>query len=84
VWELLTITLLNGSEMHVAPRYIVSIIEARTADDPGKHYTDKVRCIITLIDNKIVTTEEECDSVEKRLRELTDKRIQEMRDGNDK
>ena len=79
MWELLTITLLNGSEMHIAPRYIVSIIEARQADDPGKHYTDRVRCIITLIDNKIVTTEEECDDIERRLHELAERRIKELR-----
>jgi hypothetical protein len=70
VWELLAITLLSGDEIKIAPRYIVSIIEARAADDPGKHYTDRVRCIITLVDNKTITTEEECDSIERRLHEM--------------
>jgi hypothetical protein len=79
VWELLTITLLNGSQMAIAPRYIVSVIEARQADDPGKHYTEKVRCIVTLIDNKTITTEEECDSIEARLKEMAERRIKELR-----
>ena len=79
MWELLAITLLNGSEAHIAPRHIISIIEARHADDPGKHYTDKVKCIIQLSDNKTLTTEEDCGSIEKRLQELAQKRIEELR-----
>ena len=79
MWELLVITLLSGEEMHIAPRHIVSMIEARHADDPGKHYTKEVRCIIQLVDNKTVTTAEECDSIEHRLREMVDHKIEELR-----
>ena len=79
VWELLVITMLTGEEAHVAPRHIVSIIEARNADDPGKHYTARVRCVISLDDGKQITTAEECDSVEERLRKMPEKRIEEMR-----
>lgn len=79
MYELLVITLLSGEEAHISPRHIVSIIEARNADDPGKHYTNKVRCIIQLVDNRQVTTAEECDSVEARLQEMTKKRIEELR-----
>ena len=79
MWELLVITLLSGEEAHISPRHIVSIVEARSADDPGKHYTNKVRCIIQLVDNRTFTTAEECGSIEARLREMSERRIEEMR-----
>ena len=79
MWELLAITMLNGEVADVAPRHIVSIIEAQDADDPGKHYTHKVHCVITLVTGKSITTEEECDDIEKRLSEIADRRIKEMR-----
>jgi hypothetical protein len=79
VFELLVIVLLDGREAHINPRHIVSITEARDADDPGKHYTDKVRCALSLSDGKLFTTEEECDSIDARLHEIAAKRIREMR-----
>jgi uncharacterized protein YlzI (FlbEa/FlbD family) len=79
VWELLTIMMLNGEEAHVNPRHIVSIIEQKIADDPGKHWNDKVRCVVTMVDGKQLTTKEECDDIEARLHALAVKRIEEMR-----
>lgn len=76
------ITLLSGEEMHVSPRHIISLIEARHADDPGKHYTAAVRCIVTLEGNKTVTTAEECDSIEERLKAMASNRIKELRNGH--
>ena len=75
----MAITMLTGEVADIAPRHIVSIIEARSADDPGKHYTARVRCVISLIDGKQLTTEEECDTIEARLAEMSKRRIQEMR-----
>ena len=73
------ITMLTGEEAHVSPRHIVSIIEARHADDPGKHYTAKVRCVISLDDSKQLTTTEECDDIEKRLQEMAERRLKDLR-----
>jgi hypothetical protein len=39
---------------------------------------------VQLVDNKTLTTEETCDSIEARLQELEVNRIKELRDGNDK
>jgi hypothetical protein len=79
VWELLLLVLLDGREAYVAPRQIVSITEAKDADDPGKHFTRKVKCVISMTDGKIFSTAEDCDAIEQRLRELADKRIKELR-----
>jgi hypothetical protein len=80
VWEFLVITLLSGEEAHLAPSHITSIIEARQADDPSKHFTDKVRCIIYIDNGRQYTTSEECDSIEARLNKMAKKRIEQMRD----
>jgi uncharacterized protein YlzI (FlbEa/FlbD family) len=77
--ELLIVQMLNGGDIHINPREIVSMVEARAADDPGKHYTDKVKCIINLTNGKTITTEEDCDHIEERLRAIVAKRIEEMR-----
>jgi uncharacterized protein YlzI (FlbEa/FlbD family) len=45
-------------------------VEANQADDPGKHYTRKVKCVISMVNGKQITTEEACDAIEKRLQEL--------------
>jgi uncharacterized protein YlzI (FlbEa/FlbD family) len=79
VWELLLLILLDGREAYVAPRQIVSIAEAKDADDPGKHYTDKVKCVVSMTDGKIYAVAEECDEIEKRLHEIGERRIKEFR-----
>lgn len=71
--------LLDGREAYVAPRQIVSITDAKYAEDPGHHYTDKVKCVVSMTDGKVFTTVEDCDTIEQRLHELAEKRIKEMR-----
>jgi uncharacterized protein YlzI (FlbEa/FlbD family) len=70
MYELLIITMLNGEQAHVAPHHIVSVTEARSGDDPGKHYAKEVKCVITLTTGRSISTAEDCDSVEARLREI--------------
>lgn len=77
--ELLVIMTLDSREIFVNPRHIVSVAEARKADDPGKHYTNAVRCVISLVDGTHISTAEECDSVERRLRDIAEKRLKEIR-----
>jgi ketosteroid isomerase-like protein len=79
VWELLLLTLLDGRTAYVAPRQIVSISDAKDAEDPGRHFTAKVKCVVSMTDGKIFTTVEDCDAIDARLREMAERRIQEMR-----
>jgi hypothetical protein len=71
--------LLDGREAHVNPRQIVSITDAKDADDVGKHYTEKVKCVVSMTDGKMFTTAEDCDDIEKRLHEMVEQRIKELR-----
>ena len=64
---LLVIVLLTGTEAHLNPREIVSLLEARDADDPMKHYTADVKCIVVMTNNREFATREKCASIEKRL-----------------
>jgi uncharacterized protein YlzI (FlbEa/FlbD family) len=68
IW--LIVMLLDGREAHVNPREIVSLTEARDADDPGKHFTSKVNCVMSMTDGKQLTTTEDCDDIAKRLEEM--------------
>lgn len=70
---LLVIVLLSGTEAHLNPQEIVAFLTARDADDPMKHYTAEVRCIVQMSNREEYTTREECASIEKRLQELRDK-----------
>lgn len=66
---LLVVVLLNGSEARINPREIVSMLEARSADDPMKRYASEVRCVIITTDGHEYTTREECDAIEGRLKQ---------------
>jgi hypothetical protein len=79
MWELLVLVMLDGREAYVNPRQIISIVEAKDADDKGNHYTNRVKCVVTTVDGAKITTEEECDSISQRLMELAEKRLKEMR-----
>lgn len=70
---LLTILLLSGTEAHLNVQEVVAIIQARDADDPMKHYTDDVRCVIQMSNREEYTTKEECKSIEKRLNEIRER-----------
>lgn len=77
--DFLILVLLDGRIVDLNPRHIVSVAEAKDADDPGKHFTDKVRCVVSMVDGKFYSTAESCDDIEKKLRDIADKRIKEMR-----
>jgi len=76
---LLVIVLLNGSEVRLNPKEIVSMIEAREADDPLKRYTGEVRCVIETTNGQSYTTREECPSIEARIRDLFEQRLKGVR-----
>jgi uncharacterized protein YlzI (FlbEa/FlbD family) len=75
----LIIVLLDGREVDLNPRHIVSVAEAKEADDVGKHFTEKVKCVVSTVDGKFYATAETCDEIEQHLRAIAEKRIQEMR-----
>jgi hypothetical protein len=79
VLEFLIIVLLDGRVVDLNPRQIVSIAEAKDADDPAKHFTDKVNCVVSMVDGKFYATAESCDDIEKKLRDIAERRIKEMR-----
>jgi len=64
---LIVIVLLNGSEVRLNPSEIVSMVEARDANDPLKRYTPDVRCIVTTTNGVEYATREECTAIEDRL-----------------
>ena len=67
---LLIIVLLSGSTVHINPRAITSLFEARNADDKAKLYSPDVRCIVDLANDQEYTTQEECSSIERRITEM--------------
>jgi hypothetical protein len=70
VLHLLVVQTLDGREIVINPREIISLSEARDAEDPGKHYTDAVRCVIDTTDGKLITVAEECESIRLRMEEM--------------
>ena len=64
---LIVIILLSGQEVHLNPREVIALIEARQADDKLKHYAPGVRCVVETTGEHQYTTKEECSSIQKRL-----------------
>lgn len=69
VLEMMVFHTLDGRDVHVNPAHIVSISDARDESNPDKWLIDKVHCIITLSNGKLLTVAESCDSVRQRLEE---------------
>lgn len=67
---MLLLMTLDGRYVFVSPPHIVSISDARDENDATKLTTARVHCLINLSDGKIVSVEEVCDSVRRRLKEL--------------
>lgn len=68
--ELIVLHTLDGRDVYVNPDYVVSVVEARSEDDPHKRMTAQVHCAIGMSDGKIYTVAESCDSVRQRLQEV--------------
>lgn len=69
VLQLVVFHTLDGRNMHVNPATIVMVGEARDANDPHKKVTGEVRCVIYLLDGRVLTVVEDCASVRQRLEE---------------
>ena len=66
--EFVLFVALDGRQIEVNPKQVVTVSEARDDDGPAqKLVTGKVRCIITLTDGKVVSVAEECASAKTRL-----------------
>ena len=68
VLELMTLHTLDGREILVNPAHIVSLVEARSEDDPQNVLHAKVHCVVNLLDAKFLSVEEQCDSIRQRLK----------------
>ena len=66
--DMLTLVTLDGRKVFVNPSQIASISEAREAGDPNKQYTDRVHSVLTLSNGKMITVEESCDDIWRRLK----------------
>jgi uncharacterized protein YlzI (FlbEa/FlbD family) len=73
VLEFLVIVLLDGREVDLNPRHIVSVAEAKESDDPAKHFTDQVKCVVSMVDGKFYATAESCGEIEQRLRAMAER-----------
>jgi uncharacterized protein YlzI (FlbEa/FlbD family) len=56
--EFIVLQTLDGRHVHINPAAIVSIHEAR-----GRLVTDKVHCVVSLVNGKFVTVVESCDEL---------------------
>lgn len=70
VLQFIVVTTLDGREVRINPRHIVSISEARDERDPRKQLTAKVNCVLTLTNGNLITVADDCTIVNKRLEEL--------------
>lgn len=61
---------IDGRDVHINPKHVVSLSETNEARDPSeKLLTDKVHCIINLINGTKVSVADNCDVVRRRLEE---------------
>lgn len=67
VLELITLRSLDGRAVHVNPAHVVSLTE-RIENQPNKVISDKVYCVVGLLDQKFVSVGERCDKVRELLR----------------
>jgi uncharacterized protein YlzI (FlbEa/FlbD family) len=68
--QLIVFQTLDGRDVHVNPKHVVSISEPSEDRDPKeKLLTDKVHCVINLTNGTKVSVAENCDSVRRRLEE---------------
>jgi hypothetical protein len=67
----LVLQTLDGRDVHVNPAYVATLSEPDEDRDPKKKLmTDKVHCVVTLLNNLRVSVGEDCDSVKARMEAL--------------
>lgn len=68
--ELVVFQTIDGRDVHINPKHVVSISETSETRDPGeKLLSDKVHCVINLSNGTKVSVGEHCDLVRHRLEE---------------
>lgn len=67
VLELVVLRTLDGRTVHVNPAHVVSLNE-RVEGERNKVLSDKVYCVINLLDGKFISVGEKCDVVRQQLR----------------
>lgn len=66
-FHLIQFTGLDGQEIDINPREVVSVREVRPSE--SQHFDKKIKCIIHTTDGKFVAVVEDCVQVRKRLEE---------------
>jgi len=67
----LVLQTLDGRDVHINQSHIVTLSEPDEDRDPKKKLmTDKVRCVVTLLNNLKVSVSESCDDVKARMEAL--------------
>lgn len=70
VLQLIAFQTLDGREVLVNPKQIVSVSETAEARDPKeKLLTNKAHCVVNLTNGNFISVAEHCDSVRQRLQE---------------
>ena len=66
--HMLVLTTLDGRTVYVNPSHISSVSEAREETDPHKLLTGRVHCVLIMNNSKVITVEEDCDSIRQRMK----------------
>lgn len=64
--ELIVLHTIDGRDVHVNPAHVVTLTE-RIEGAQNKVLSDKVYCVVGLLDGKFVSVAERCDSVRRQL-----------------
>ena len=65
--ELIAVRTLDGREVFINPHAITALTEPKDAD--SKLFSDRVQCIVSLLDQHFVTVTETCEAIRQRLKE---------------
>lgn len=67
--EMIVMHTLDGRDVYVNPRHVISISVPREDKDAKKQLTPGVQCVVSFSDGKFVTVVEKCGEVLKKVRE---------------
>lgn len=65
--ELVLLRTIDGRDVHINPAHVVSLTH-KVEHQPNKVLSEKVLCVVGLLDGKFISVAEPCDRVQARLR----------------
>lgn len=66
--ELIVLHTIDGHDVHVNPKHVVSLLD-RIETQQNKALSDKVQCVVRMLDGKFISVAESCTSVRRKLQE---------------